>query len=118
MARIMVVDDDEADRLVVETILAQAGHDVLSVGDGETAVDYGRRGGIDLIVTDLQMGAVHGFELISALRGTEPSPAFIAMSGTGDFQLDMAAHLGASVTLQKPVDAASLLDAVEVALGQ
>ncbi len=112
MARILIVDDEESDRLLVQAVLARAGHDTVVVEGGEEALREFLKCGIDIVVTDLQMPDVHGFELISILREFSPPPAVIALSATGPFQLHMAEALGAEWTLLKPLDPRLLLDAV------
>lgn len=103
MARILVVDDEEADRVVLRTILERANHQVWVAKDGAEALSQFQGNGIDVVVTDLQMSNVHGLELITILRELSPKPEIIAISGTGESQLDMARLMGASRTLQKPV---------------
>lgn len=112
MARLLVVDDDEGDRTVLRTILERAEHQVWVARDGDEALSQFQGKGIDVVVTDLQMTNVHGLELITILREFEPKPGIIAVSGTGETQLDMARMLGASVTLTKPIRPQLLLDAV------
>jgi chemosensory pili system protein ChpA (sensor histidine kinase/response regulator) len=116
MSRILIVDDDESDRLLEQTILTKAGHDVVCSEGGEEALRRQLEGGVDLVITDLQMPDVHGFELIAIFRDLLPSPPIIAISGTGEFQLDMARQLGATFTLSKPIDPDRLLAAVDRAL--
>lgn len=116
MPRILIVDDEEADRLVVQAVLARAGYDTVVAPTGEDAFRNFLEAGIDVVVTDLHMPDVHGFELITILREFDPPPAVIAVSGTGPIQLHMAESLGARWTLQKPVDPEMLLDAVKRAL--
>lgn len=116
MAKILIVDDDEGDRLIAQAILARAGHETFFAYDGEEALRQFALKSIDLVLTDLQMPEVHGFELISVLRDFEKPPALVAMSGTGQFQLHMAEALGAKYTIQKPVAPDLLLDAVDRAL--
>jgi chemosensory pili system protein ChpA (sensor histidine kinase/response regulator) len=116
VARILIVDDEEGDRLIAEAILMRAGHECFFAHDGEDALRQHALKGIDLVVTDLQMPEVHGFELISVLRDFESPPALVAVSGTGQFQLSMAEALGAHYTLTKPVDPVLLVDAVTRAL--
>lgn len=116
MARILIVDDEEADRVLTQAILERAGHETFTAEDGEAALRQFLKSGIDIVVTDLQMPDVHGFELITILREFEPPPTVIAVSGTGPFQLHMAEALGAELTIQKPLDPAQLLDAVDRAL--
>ncbi len=112
MARLLVVDDDEGDRTVLRTILERAEHQVWVAGDGDEALTQFQGKAIDVVITDLQMTNVHGLELITILRELEPRPGIIAVSGTGETQLDMARMLGASVTLTKPIRPQLLLDAV------
>ena len=116
MARILIVDDDEADRIVLGTILERAGHETVFAGDGEEALREYSATEIEVVLTDLQMPNVHGLELITMLRGLSSRPAIIAISGTGSAQLDMAQVVGADETLSKPVDPDELLDAVAKAL--
>ncbi len=117
MARILIVDDDQSDRIVVSTILERAGHEVFFAEDGEEALSQYRGNAIDIVITDLQMPKVHGLELITRLRDLSPRPAIIAISGTGEPQLDMAQALGADETLVKPVHPHELLSAVTKAVG-
>jgi CheY-like chemotaxis protein len=118
MPRILIVDDEEADRLLVQAVLARAGYETVVAPSGEEAFRNFLEAGIDVVVTDLQMPDVHGFELITILREFDPPPAVIAVSGTGPIQLHIAEALGAEWTLQKPLDPELLVDAVERALAQ
>ena len=118
MPRILIVDDEEADRLLVQAVLARAGYDTIVSDGGEEAFRTFLDSGVDVVVTDLQMPDVHGFELITILREFDPPPAVIAVSGTGPIQLHMAESLGARWTVQKPVNPELLLDAVQRAVEQ
>jgi two-component system response regulator (stage 0 sporulation protein F) len=112
MARLLVVDDEEADRVVLRTILERGDHEVFLANDGDEALALYESNNIDVVITDLQMRNVHGLELITILRDKEPRPGIIAISGTGEFQLDMARALGARKALTKPVLPLALLTAV------
>ena len=116
MARVLIVDDEEADRVVLRTILERSEHQVFEAKDGDQALEeYGGKN-IDVVITDLQMHNVHGLELITILRDFDPRPGIIAISGTGEVQLEMAQALGATKTLTKPVMPDQLLSAVEEVL--
>ena len=116
MARILIVDDEESARMFEETIITDAGHDVCSSPGAEQALRQYLENDFDLVITDLQMPDLHGFELISILRDLIPSPPVIAVSGAGETQLLEARRLGAVATLAKPIDAARLLRAVDEVL--
>lgn len=112
MARILIVDDSNVDRRLVKGILQRAGHETVEATDGEHALRIFLDDAFEIVVTDLEMPDVHGFELISILREFADPPAIIAVSGLGPLQLHMAGSLGATWTLQKPVDPKLLVDAV------
>ena len=116
MARILIVDDEESDRLLLQAILARIGHETVVAVSGDEALRRYLETGIDVVVTDLHMQDVHGFELISILREFDPPPPVVAVSATGPFQLHMAEQLGARWTLRKPIDPMLLVDAVKRAL--
>lgn len=118
MARILVVDDEEADRTFQQVVLEGAGHEIFLAEDGGEAIRAFAGRGIEVVLTDLQMPKVHGLELIMILRDFSPRPAIIAISGTGAPQLEMAAALGAERTLSKPVDPDELVAAVDDVLQQ
>jgi len=113
MARILIVDDGESDRLLEQTILAQAGHQVTVAASGQQGLMHFLEEGVDVVVTDLHMPEVDGFELIAMLRVLIPCPAIIAVSSMGQRQLDLAREMGAQIALPKPVDGATLRTAVE-----
>lgn len=116
MARILIVDDEESDRLMARSILESAGHEIFMAEDGQQALSVFGGIAIDVVVTDLEMPRAHGLELITVLREASPRPGIIAISGTGYAQLDMARAVGADATLNKPINAEELLEAIAMAV--
>ena len=112
MARIVIVEDDDTDRLRLRTILEHAGHETYATEDVEQVLNYSRAG-IDVVITDLQLPDFHGLELIMTLRSQAPDVAVIAVSGTGPEQLEMAEAVGAVASFRKPLEPATILDALE-----
>ena len=116
MARILIVDDEEMDRVLERTILENAGHYLLFAADGKTALRTCRVEDVELVVTDLAMPDFNGLRFIRELREAGLYMPLIAVSGWAVDQLDLAREYGADLTLAKPVDSAQLLEAVDTAL--
>jgi len=68
---------------------------------------------IDVVLMDLWMPKLHGFQAITLLRNLPDPPAIIAISSSGEPQLEMAMLLGAKLALSKPVERDVLIEAVE-----
>ena len=115
MARILIVDDGESDRIVMSTILERAGHETFIAEEGEAALREYRGTAIEVVITDLQMPKLHYLELITLLRHFTPRPTIIAIFGTDSDQLEMARAVSADATLTKPVNRIELLGAVAMA---
>lgn len=113
--QILVVDDSEIDRMVLEEILKQAGYKVFLASDGKEAMERLNENSIDLVITDMVMPAKMGIDLIMELREKKPDLKIIAMSAGGDFgpeiELDMAGEFGA-YTIAKPFDPEEVLKIV------
>ena len=115
MARVLIVDDDEQDRLLGRHILESAGHELYFAKNGAEAMRLFMRKMPEVVVTDLQMPGGDGLELIEALVGIFPDVQIIAVSGTGSELLSTAKMIGARAALEKPVSPKELLDAVSEA---
>jgi CheY-like chemotaxis protein len=87
VARILVVDDEPAQRFTLRRIFERAGHQVTDAGDGAAALRAVREWAPDLVVTDMMMPVMGGGELIRRLR-SEPATAGIPiLAASGDPQL-------------------------------
>ena len=116
MARILLVDDEDAVLRLLEAVLAIDHHEVTTARDGNGAIEAVMHGTFDLVVTDLVMPDKEGIETIVEIRKLKPDLKIIAMSGGGrgsaEDYLEMAAVLGASKTLAKPFPSHDLLSAI------
>ncbi len=117
MARILIVDDEEMERLLGRTALEGAGHQLLFAPNGEVALRTYQNHDIDLVITDLTMPDMNGMLLIEQIMAENNHALIIAVSGVSPEQLERAELLGASRTMQKPYEAAELLEAVTQTLG-
>src|SRR5689334_5235205 len=103
--RILVVDDDARSRSVFELLLRQEGHTVDTAADGAAAVEMVAERVPDLVVTDLNMPRMDGFELLAKLRERAPSLPVLVVTGYGELSSAVRAmRAGADDYLVKPVD--------------
>jgi len=111
---VLVVDDNEDLRLLLERMLERAGFRTVGASDGRAAFQYLETASVDLVITDMVMPRMDGVELLRLLREAKPDLPVIALSGVDDFfeYRRIATHLGARNALQKPVSQADLTAAV------
>ena len=118
MATILLIDDDPAIRMVFQVVLERAGYHVLTAEHGKHGLRLLEHQAVDLIIVDIFMPEMDGFELIPLLRASHPASKIIAISGVsgeGNY-LDAAKYLGAHDTLKKPFSPQALLDMVAAQL--
>ncbi len=111
MARILLVEDEDDLRAMIKGVLESEGYEVEEASSGTGALQSYAITPPDLIVTDLVMPGTEGIEMIMKLRKNHPNLKIIAMSG-GEY-LDLAAKLGAALTLRKPFSKETILNAVK-----
>jgi DNA-binding response OmpR family regulator len=88
-ARILVVDDDIDVRDFVSAMLAQENFDAVSAQDGGEALALLGDGDYDLLLTDIRMPGVDGFELVKRARQTLPDLRVLFMSGyAAEYHID------------------------------
>ncbi len=111
---ILVVDDDDALRLVLVGLLKQAGYAARAVPSAERALDEVGREPIDLVITDVRMPGMDGIALLSALTKNVPDLPVIVLSAHGTVPLAVEAmKLGAKEFMLKPFDREEVIATVE-----
>jgi CheY-like chemotaxis protein len=118
MARILVIDDEAIVRRAVLRMLAAGGHDAVEAPDAAAGLRLWREQGADVVVVDIAMPDLTGFELIGLLRSAGETVPIIAMSGNlvvSDLGL-VADRLGIVQLLAKPFSGDQLTTAVSLAL--
>lgn len=118
MARILIIDDDDALRATIAATLHERGHEVIEATNGTEGLVRQATRPADLVITDLVMPEREGIETIIELRKRAPKLAIIAMSGSAkpDLYLKMAMQFGACETLVKPFTTEALIAAMDHAL--
>lgn len=112
MASILIVDDEETDRLGLAAMLEAEGHEIHFATEGNEALELYLRRHIDVVVTDMVMPGGDGLGLISALKNVAPNARIIAISGKSRSQLEASTLFGADKVLEKPIERDVLLGAV------
>ncbi len=115
---VLVVDDEDAVRAAVEAMFRRSGYSVLSAGDGEEALRTFADGkAIDLVVMDLGMRGMDGWETLRRLRKVDPGVRVLLMTGYGGSSLgDRALREGAAGLVGKPFTRNELLTRVRTVL--
>jgi two-component system response regulator AtoC len=106
--RVLVVDDEPNLRKVLGALLTQAGHEVVTEADGESAlarVKSSPRGTFDVVISDLRMPGMDGMQLLRALVEEDPSLPVVILTahGTVDTAVE-AVKSGAFDFIEKPFD--------------
>jgi CheY-like chemotaxis protein len=117
MSRILLIDDDSLFRSILSATLRHFGHEVIEANDGTEGLQLFAHVNPDLIITDLVMPEMEGFEVLMELRRRSPLVKIVVISGgvrgnTADF-LDIAKRFGACAVLAKPFSNDALLSAIE-----
>jgi CheY-like chemotaxis protein len=116
VAKILVVDDNDAIRSLCEDVLTEEGHVVATAADGFSGLALYEQLRPNIVITDLRLPGCSGLEIIERLRG-EAGVRIIAISGSGAEHLAAARQMGAIRTLQKPFLIEDLADAVTELVG-
>jgi CheY-like chemotaxis protein len=115
MPHILLVDDEEIVRRLLRRTLERDGYDVEEAVNGRQALALYEEQPADLVITDVAMPEMNGFDLIEALTRRFPDSKVIAMSGLAE-NLSIAKLLGACEAVRKPVDIDELLRMVKAEL--
>ena len=114
---ILVVEDDDALRGAVRRSLERLGHAVEEAGDGAAALERLAAGGIDLVLTDINMPRLNGHALMRRMRQEGCDLPVVVMAGAAEVDDAVTAFRSGAVDfLQKPFDGAALCGVIEQAL--
>jgi len=101
--RVLVIDDDEAVRGVLEAYLREEGHEVDICSDGEAGLQAYSPGFYDIVLLDLVMPGMGGIEVLSKIRERDPNACVIIITAHGTIQSAVEAiKLGAYDYITKP----------------
>ena len=121
MARVMAVDDDHVIRGLLEVNLEMEGHEVITAVDGRDALDKVRISHPDLILLDVMMPNVNGWQVAEALKGdpdTMHIPIVFLSARAMEADVRKGTDLGVEAYVTKPFDPIDLMDLVNRLLAE
>jgi two-component system NtrC family response regulator len=115
--KILVIDDDESLRRVLEYNLAQEGYAVLTASSGEEGLELLKKEGADLILTDVRMAGMDGLQVMELARKLDPAVQVIILTAFGTIEMAVEAmKAGAFHYISKPFNRDELKLTVKKAL--
>ena len=115
--KILVIEDDKRTRTTIRQVLESAGYNVIEADNGKIGIDLYKKEPIALVITDMLMPVVDGFETIKEIRKLSSSQKIIAISGGGhidsDHYLNIAKKLNVTNWLSKPFGKKGLLETIQ-----
>lgn len=118
-ASILVVEDDAAMRDLLTEELSDAGYDVQSAGGATSGLEIARSTRFDVIITDLRMPEMDGFDLIRGVRALPEQPHVVMITAFGSIETAIrAVKLGAFDYITKPFEIEELVLVVGKALSE
>ena len=112
MSTILIIEDDERERTTLREVLETAGYKVLSAADGSVGVEMARESLPDLILSDIDMPGMSGFQTLKLLKSDERTTAipFVFLTGSADAMAGrLGRKLGAEEFIEKPFSFSKLL---------
>jgi len=100
---ILIVDDEEMMRNLLEKILSREGYRILTAVDGVEALEILKADSINLVISDMKMPRMDGFELLKVIKREHANIGIIIMTAYGDtYTVKDALLLGADEYITKP----------------
>jgi DNA-binding response OmpR family regulator len=114
--RILVVDDEPSMLDFMETVLEDAGYEVLLADGADRALDIFSRLEVSIVFLDLRLFGVNGMDLCRQMRQKKPLTILYAMTGwSGLFDIEECREAGFDDYFAKPLKTEAILKAVETA---
>ncbi|RMF84926.1 MAG: response regulator [Nitrospirae bacterium] len=121
MASVLAVDDSPSIRLMLERTLANAGFEVTTATDGKDALAKAKSSRFELVLTDINMPEMDGFELIRELRKLNSyrfTPILTVTTESAMEQKQKGRAAGATGWIVKPFEPSQLLAVIHKVLGR
>ena len=90
--RLLIVEDDESLRLIVQMQLTKRGYETVSAPNAEQAVEVLKQSRQNLVITDLHLPGMSGMELLKTIRAEFPGTAVIVLTAFGTVESAVDCH--------------------------
>ena len=112
---ILVIDDDERVRTLLRDILLFGGFQVIEASDGKSGIGYFEKGGFDMVLTDLGMPGMNGWEVARWIKSRTPQIPVALVTGWGtNLDEEKIKEAGVDLVIGKPFEVNEILDAVNL----
>ncbi|MEA2117376.1 response regulator transcription factor [Halovibrio sp. HP20-50] len=121
MARVLVVDDEPNIVLSIEFLMEQAGFEVVTADDGEQALAQVNASQPDLLLLDISLPGMSGFDVLERLRGEDATahlPIIMLTAHGRDVEREKGLALGADDYITKPFSTQALVEKVQALLSE
>jgi len=116
---ILVVDDEESLRTVLSSELINEGYEVRTAADGDDAIVEMRNADFDLVLLDIKMPRMNGFEVLKHIKENHARSKVVMLTGFADLKNAIESKkLGADDFVSKPYDLVDLLTTIERVLNE
>jgi two-component system, NtrC family, response regulator PilR len=119
MPKLLVVDDEQGIREMLEIYLRREGYDVLTAEDGETALAYCHKTPFDVVIADIKMPHLDGISLLNKVKEFSPETIFIMITAFASFETAKESMKKEAYDyLTKPFDVEDVKKKIEAALAR
>lgn len=116
-ARILVIDDEEAVRDILSRMLKVKGHQVVVAANGEEGIERFKSETFDLVMTDLGMPKISGWEVSKAIKGMNPKVPIAMITGWGmELNREKLSESGIDLIVSKPFNFDQVIQLVSEAM--
>lgn len=114
MAKILIAEDNDLNLKLMYDILCSQGYDVEVAVDGQETVEKLKKGNYDLLLLDLQMPVISGFEVLEAIKLSNfPIKTIVVSACAMSAEIDRAKALGCIDFITKPIRIEKFLEQIE-----
>src|SRR5512133_1507561 len=107
--KILTIEDDPGITTFINTLLTFYEMQVLVANDGATGIELARNESPDLILLDLMMPVINGWEVCQTIRSFSQVPIIVVSAVTNKEEIDSALSAGANIFMEKPISVEDLV---------